>query len=61
MPTAIRSGLAVTVVLALGMGVVLSRIGAISPLSEGVMALPAAAAVVWCVIHRMEAGKTMGK
>ena len=59
--SAIRSGLGVAVVLSTGLGIVLSRIGAMSPKAEGVMALVAAAAVIWCVIHMMTAGKTMGK
>lgn len=59
--SAIHSGLAVAVVLSVGLGIVLSRIGAMSPLAEGVMALLAAAAVIWCVLHMMRAGKTMGR
>jgi high-affinity iron transporter len=59
--SAIRTGLAVAVTLSIGLGIVLSRIGAMSPMAEGVMALLAAAAVVWCVVHMMKAGKTMGK
>ena len=59
--SAIQSGLAVAVVLSIGLGIVLARIGAMSPAAEGVMALLAAAAVVWCVVHMMRAGKTMGK
>ena len=59
--SAIRSGLALAVVLSIGLGIVLSRIGAMSPAAEGVMALLAAAAVAWCVLHMMKAGKTMGK
>lgn len=59
--SAIRSGLGVAVVLSIGLGIVLSRIGAMSPIAEGVMALLAAAAVIWCVVHMMKAGKTMGK
>ena len=59
--SAIRSGLAVAIVLSLGLGTVLSRIGAMSPTAEGVMALVAAAAVIWCVVHMMRAGKTMGR
>ncbi len=58
--SAIRSGLAVALVLSIGLGIVLSRIGAMSPLAEGIMALLAAAAVIWCVMHMMQAGKTMG-
>jgi len=59
--SAIRTGLAVAICLSIGLGIALSRIGAMSPVAEGVMALLAAAAVVWCVVHMMKAGKTMGK
>lgn len=59
--SAIRSGLALSVTLCLILGYVLSRIGAMSPIAAGVMALLAAAAVAWCVIHMMQAGKTMGR
>ena len=59
--SAIRAGLAVAVTLSLLLGYGLSRIGALSPTAEGSMALLAAAAVVWCVIHMMKAGKTMGR
>jgi high-affinity iron transporter len=58
---AIRTGLATAVVLSLMLGYALSRIGAMSPMDEGVMALLAAAAVVWCVVHMMKAGKTLGR
>ena len=59
--SAIRSGLAVAIAVSIGLGIVLSRIGAMSPAAQGVMALFAAAAVIWCVVHMMKAGKTMGK
>lgn len=59
--SAIQSGLAAAVVLSIGLGVLLARIGAMSPAAEGVMALLAAAAVTWCVVHMMKAGKTMGR
>ncbi|WP_372827410.1 FTR1 family protein [Polaromonas sp.] len=59
--SAIRSGVAVAAVLSLALGYVLSRIGALSPTAEGVMALLAAAAVAWCVMHMRNAGKTMGR
>lgn len=58
---AIRAGLAVAVLLSVLLGYVLSRVGALSPAAEGVMALLAAAAVIWCVVHMMKAGKTMGR
>ena len=59
--SAIRTGLAVAIALSMSLGIVLSRIGAMSSVAAGVMALMAAAAVVWCVLHMMKAGKTMGK
>lgn len=58
---AIRSGLVVAVTLSVLLGYVLSRVGALSPTAEGAMALVAAAAVAWCVLHMMRAGKTMGR
>jgi len=58
---AIRSGLAVAVTLSLLLGYALSRVGALSPTAEGVMALLAAAAVIWCVLHMMKAAKNMGR
>ena len=57
---AIRSGLAVAVTLSILLGYALSRVGALSPTAEGMMALLAAAAVIWCVVHMMKAGKNMG-
>ncbi len=59
--SAVRSGVVVAAVLSLALGYALSRIGALSPTAEGVMALMAAAAVVWCVVHMRRAGKTMGR
>ncbi len=59
--SAIHSGLGVAIALSALLGFVLSRIGAMSPVAEGVMALLAAAAVLWCVAHMMKAGKTMGR
>lgn len=59
--SAIQTGLVVAITLSIGLGFVLSRIGAMSPMAEGTMALLAAVAVIWCVVHMMKAGKTMGK
>lgn len=59
--SAIRSGLAAAATLSLLLGIALSRLGALSPTAEGVMALLAAAAVVWCVVHMRRAGKGMGQ
>ncbi len=59
--SAVRSGLALSIALSVLLGVVLARIGAMSPVAAGVMAVLASAAVLWCVTHMMKAGKTMGK
>ncbi len=58
---AIRWGLAAAVAGSAALGVVLSRVGALSPVYEGTLALLAAAAVIWCVAHMMNAGKGMGQ
>jgi high-affinity iron transporter len=58
---AIRSGLAIAVLLSVLLGYTLSQIGAMSPVAEGIMALAAAAAVIWCVVHMRRAGKAMGR
>lgn len=57
----LRAGVVAAVVLSLGLGWVLSQVGAISPLTEGIMALVAAATVAWCVLHMRRAGRSMGR
>ena len=57
----LRAGTAVAVLLSLVLGWVLSQAGALSPTAEGMMALAAAVAVVWCVVHMRQAGKGMGQ
>lgn len=59
--SAIRSGLVAAVSASALLGFVLSRVGALSSAHEGVLALLAAAAVIWCVVHMMRAGKSMGQ
>lgn len=59
--SAIRSGLGIAIVLSVILGYVLARIGSVSSVAQGVMALLASAAVLWCVTHMMKAGKTMGR
>lgn len=56
----LRAGVAVAALLSVVLGWVLSRVGALSPAAEGAMALLAAAAVAWCVVHMQGAGKGMG-
>lgn len=58
---AVRWGMAIAVIGCAGLGVVLSRIGAMSSAWAGVMALIAAVAVTWCVVHMTQAGKGMGQ
>lgn len=57
---AVRSGLAVAVAGSVALGVLLARVGSMSPLWEGWLALLAAAAVVWCVLHMRRMGRHMG-
>ena len=57
---AVRSGLAVSVAGSVLLGALLAQIGSVSPLWEGILALVAAAAVVWCVVHMRKMGKHMG-
>jgi high-affinity iron transporter len=57
---AVRSGLGVSIVGSVLLGVLLARVGSMSPLWEGILALLAAAAVVWCVTHMRKMGRHMG-
>lgn len=57
---AVRTGLGVSVLGSALLGVVLAQIGSMSPFWEGVLALVAAAAVVWCVVHMRKMGRHMG-
>jgi high-affinity iron transporter len=58
---AIRAGVATALALSALLGVVLSRIGALSPSWEGLMAWIAAAAVISCTVHMLRMGKHMKK
>lgn len=57
---ALRLGVITSIGACTALGVVLARIGEMSATWAGVMALVAAAAVIWCVVHMMHAGKGMG-
>ncbi|MDB5761679.1 MAG: iron permease [Herminiimonas sp.] len=59
--TAVRSGVAVALVLSAVLGVVLARIGALSSNWQGMLALFAAASVIYCTLHMMKMGKFMKK
>jgi len=58
--SAVRAGLAVSVIGSIALGMALANVGATSPMWEGVLALVAAAAVIWCVTHMLKMGKHMG-
>jgi high-affinity iron transporter len=58
--TAVRTGLAVSVMVSIALGMVMAKAGASSPAWEGGLALVAAVAVLWCVIHMLKVGKQMG-
>lgn len=58
---AVHSGVAVALVLSAILGVVLAKIGALSPFWEGLMALIAATSVIYCTLHMMKMGKFMKK
>ncbi len=55
----IKAGLTVSVAGSIALGVTLAGVGATSALWEGILALLAAAAVVWCVTHMLKMGKQM--
>ena len=56
----VRAGLALSVAASIALGIALADGGAMSPLREGILALVAAAAVIWCVLHMLKMGKQMG-
>lgn len=58
---AVRAGVGTALALSVVLGVVLSRIGAWSPFWQGIMALIAAASVIYCTAHMMKMGKMMKK
>ncbi|MEI8170887.1 MAG: FTR1 family protein [Rhodoferax sp.] len=58
---AVRTGLGVSIAGSIALGVVMAKIGASSPMWEGVLALLAATAVIWCVSHMLKMGKQMGR
>lgn len=58
---AIRAGLVTALAGSAALGLLLARLGALSPLYEGGLALLAAATVAWCVLHMMRAGRGMNQ
>src|SRR5665647_2167209 len=57
--SAVRSGLATSLLASAAIGMALAEVGASSPMWEGILALVAAAAVIWCVSHMRKMGKHM--
>jgi high-affinity iron transporter len=57
---AVRVGLVVAVACSVALGLVMAKVGASSPAWEGVLAILAAAAVIWCVTHMLRMGKQIG-
>ena len=58
---AVRAGVIVALVFSAIVGVVLARVGALSPAWEGLLALVAAAAVTSCTVHMLRMGRHMKK
>jgi high-affinity iron transporter len=56
---AIHAGWATALVLSVALGVVLAKIGAMTPLAEGALALVAAVLVISCTTHMLKMGKQM--
>lgn len=56
---AVYSGVGVAILLSVALGMVLARLGALSPIWEGIMALVAAASVIYCTVHMMKMGRFM--
>ena len=58
---AVRWGVLTALLACAALGVVLARLGELSSAWAGVMAVVAAMAVVWCVVHMLRAGRGMGQ
>ena len=58
---AVRAGVIAALVFSAVVGVVLARVGALSPAWEGLLALVAAAAVTSCTVHMLRMGRQMKK
>src|SRR5690349_11035629 len=56
---AIRAGVIAALALSAVLGVILARVGAMSPAWEGMMAWVAAAAVMSCTVHMLRMGRHM--
>ena len=59
--SAVRWGVLTALLACTVLGVVMAQVGELSPAWAGVMAVLAAIAVVWCVVHMLRAGQGMGQ
>jgi high-affinity iron transporter len=59
--SAVRAGLGAAIVGSIALGILLAKLGSMSPAWEGALALVAAGAIVWCVTHMLKVGKTMSQ
>lgn len=57
--SAVQSGLILSIAGSAILGYLLAQVGSMSPLWEGTLALLAAVAVVWCVVHMRKMGRHM--
>lgn len=53
---AVYSGIILSVLASITLGIVLAKIGQLSPVWEAWLAIFAAIAVIWCVVHMLHAG-----
>lgn len=56
---AIHAGWATALALSVGLGVILAKVGAMTPFAEGILALVAAVLVISCTTHMLRMGKQM--
>jgi high-affinity iron transporter len=56
---AVYGGVALALALSVVLGIALAHLGALSPFWEGMMALVAAASVIYCTVHMMKMGRFM--
>lgn len=58
---AVRWGVLTALLTCAALGVVMAQVGELSPAWAGVMAIVAALAVAWCVVHMLRSGRGMGQ
>lgn len=59
--SAVKSGVGLAVTGSVVIGIILAKIGQLSPFWEGWLAIIAAIAVIWCITHMMRGGHGIGK